>query len=219
MPKAPPGGLADPFLPEAAAFKAAPTSHASCFNCHWKSQQPTRENCGGCHTLPSKPILEVFGVLDLSSEPADYVPIYLPELRISLKFRHSREQHVKECTACHINITRSASLRGLQPDVPISSCSECHQKDGLRQDVGKELAAIDKNRDFICSYCHTSDVGHRDPPASHYLIAGRDADEAQGRKVNLRLTKIFRRFGLWATTLRQCGSRLCAVSVFSVSLW
>lgn len=174
VPAAPPGGLADPFFPEAAAFKAAPTSHASCFNCHWKSQQPTRENCGGCHTLPSKPILEVFGVLDLSSTPPDYVPIYLPELRVSRKFRHSREQHVQECTTCHINITRSASLRGLQPDVPITSCSECHQREGLREDVGKELAAIDKNRNFNCSYCHTLDVGHRDPPAGHYLIAGRD---------------------------------------------
>jgi hypothetical protein len=174
VPPAPATGLVDSFLPEAAAFRAVPTSHASCFNCHWKSQQPTRENCGGCHTLPSRPILEVFGLLDLSSTPADYVPSFLPELRLSRKFRHSREQHVQECTTCHINITRSATLRNLQPDVPITSCSECHQREGLREDVGKELEAIDKNRDFVCSYCHTSDVGRRDPPRGHYLIAGRD---------------------------------------------
>lgn len=90
-----------------------------------------------------------------------------------MKFRHAREQHSGECTTCHINITKSATLRGLKPDVPITSCTECHNKDGLRLDVSNELEAIDRNRDFVCVYCHTSDVGRRDPPASHYLIASR----------------------------------------------
>ena len=172
-PPAPPSGWPDSFVPDAAAFKAVPTSHASCFNCHWKSQQPIAKNCGGCHALLSRPILEVFGVLDLNSTPAEYVPFFLPELRISLRFRHARDEHVQECTTCHINITKAASLRGLKPDVPITSCATCHNKDGLRQDVSKELQAIDKNRDFVCSYCHTSDVGRRDPPFGHYLMAGR----------------------------------------------
>jgi hypothetical protein len=98
-----------------------------------------------------------------------------PPLRISMKFRHAREQHTAECTTCHINITKASTLRGLNPDVPITSCTECHNKDGLRLDVSKELEALDKNRQFVCSYCHTSDVGRRDAPASHYLIAGREA--------------------------------------------
>jgi hypothetical protein len=156
-PKAPASGWVDAFVPDAASFRAVPTSHAACFNCHWKSQPPTKDNCVGCHKLAAAP----------------YVAVDLLE-RLSLKFRHAREQHVQECTTCHINITRSATLRGLQPDVPITSCSECHQREGLREDVGKELAAIDKTRDFVCSYCHTSNVGRRDPPAGHYLIAGRD---------------------------------------------
>ena len=91
-----------------------------------------------------------------------------------MKFRHAREQHLAECTACHINITKAATLRGLTPDVPITSCTECHNKDGLRLDVANELEAVDRNRDFVCSYCHTSDVGRGDPPVSHYLIAGRE---------------------------------------------
>jgi len=78
-----------------------------------------------------------------------------------------------ECTVCHINITKAANLRGLKPDVPITSCTECHNKDGLRLDVSRELEAVDKNRQFVCVYCHTSDVGRLDAPASHYLIAGR----------------------------------------------
>jgi hypothetical protein len=159
-PTTPAGGWRDAFVPDAATFKDAPTSHAACFNCHWKSQQPTRDNCAGCHKLADKPYkFELAVALN----------------RFSIKFRHAREQHIAECTTCHINITKSSTLRGLKPDVPITACSECHNRDGLRQDVSKELEAIDTNRDFTCSYCHTSDVGGGDPPASHYLIAGRDA--------------------------------------------
>lgn len=152
----PSAGWVDSFVPDAGTFKTAPANHADCFSCHWKSQQPISENCGGCHKLASKP----------------FSPEDMPK-RLSLKFRHAREQHVAECTTCHINITQSATLRGLTPDVPITSCTECHNKDGLRLDVSKELEALDENREFTCSYCHTSDVGRRDAPASHYLIAGR----------------------------------------------
>jgi len=156
-PAAPATGWLDSFAPDAATFKAVPASHAACFNCHWKSQQPTNGNCAGCHKLSDNP----------------YFAVDVPK-RFSLKFRHAREAHVQECTTCHINITKAATLRGLKPDVPITSCAACHNKDGLRQDVSKELQAIDKNRDFVCSYCHTSDVGRRDPPFGHYLVAGRN---------------------------------------------
>ncbi len=148
-------GWPDAFVPAADTFKLAPLSHASCFNCHWGSQQPVNNNCAGCHKLATQPYL-VMG----------FTP------RISLKFRHGREQHTQECTTCHINITKSATLRGLKPDVPITACLECHNKGPVRFDVTNELLAIDKNRDFTCTYCHTSDVGRRDPPASHYLISG-----------------------------------------------
>ena len=158
VPTAPPSGWPDSFVPEAAFFKSVPSGHAACFNCHWTSQQPTNANCGGCHKAAEK----------------SYTAVDTPR-RFSMKFRHAREQHVAECTTCHINITKASTLRGLKPDVPITACTECHNKDGLRLDVSKELEAIDKNRDFVCIYCHTSDVGRRDPPSSHYLIAGREA--------------------------------------------
>lgn len=158
---APATGWPDSFVPDAATFRAVPTSHASCFNCHWKSQQPTNENCAGCHKLSELPF-KLYGASDAPK-------------RISVKFRHAREQHVQECTTCHINITKASTLRGLQPDVPITACTECHNKDGLRLDVSRELEAIDKNRDFVCSYCHTSDVGRLNAPPGHYLIAGREA--------------------------------------------
>lgn len=140
-------------------FKAAPADHSSCFNCHWKAQQPVATNCNGCHKLATP-----------------YVPITDPT-RISIKFMHEgggeKKQHIAECTTCHINITKAASLRGLKPDVPITGCTECHNKEGLRQDLNTELVAIDKNRNFTCVYCHAPNVGSLDPPASHYLIAER----------------------------------------------
>lgn len=157
VPTAPASGWVDSFTPDAATFKTVPLSHASCFNCHWKSQPPVSTDCAGCHKSAA-PHRGVSGVE-----------------RISMKFRHKREQHLAECTTCHINITKSATLRGLTPDVPITSCTECHNKDGLRLDVSKELEAIDRNKGFVCVYCHTSNVGRQDPPASHYLIAGRTA--------------------------------------------
>lgn len=163
-PLAPSGGWVDSFVPDAATFKAIPAGHASCFNCHWKSQPPVNNDCAGCH-----------------KQAASYRAIASPE-RISMKFRHGREQHVAECTTCHINITKASTLRGLKPDVPITSCTECHNKDGLRLDVATELQAVDKNREFVCVYCHTSDVGKRDPPASHYLIAEREPIKRSGIK-------------------------------------
>ena len=142
-----------------AMFKAAPTDHSSCFNCHWKSQEPVAANCNGCHKLAKSPYA--------LTDPA----------RISAKFIHDgggeKKQHVAECTTCHINITKAASLRGLKPDVAITACTECHNKDGLRQDLNTELNAIDKNRAFVCVYCHAPNVGSLDPPASHYVIAQR----------------------------------------------
>lgn len=157
---APTSGWVDGFVPDNLTLKSVPVSHATCFGCHWKSEQPVNDNCVGCHKLPSPPV-----VLAVDDWPK----------RKSMKFRHGREQHIAECTACHINITKATTLRGLKPDVPITSCTTCHNKDGQRFDLSTELTAIDKNRDFVCVYCHTSDVGRRDPPASHYLSAGRTA--------------------------------------------
>jgi hypothetical protein len=158
--KPPPGGWLDSYAPPLATFKASPADHSSCFACHWKSQEPVASNCNGCHKLATTP----------------YVAANAPA-RISLKFIHDgggdRKQHVAECTSCHINITKSATSRGLKPDVPITACTECHNKEGLRQDLNTELTALDKNRAFTCSYCHTSNVGKLDAPASHYLIAQR----------------------------------------------
>ncbi|HET6890712.1 MAG TPA: hypothetical protein VFH31_06385 [Pyrinomonadaceae bacterium] len=150
-----PGGWIDSFVPTAGTFKSVPTSHESCFICHWKAQRPVSRECSGCHKL-TKPYVSL-----------DPVP------RLSMKFTHAREQHIDECTTCHINITKAASLRGLNPDVPITSCTGCHNQVGKREDLEAELAKLSKDKNFVCTYCHTSDKGKLDPPASHYLVTGR----------------------------------------------
>ncbi|HSP64206.1 MAG TPA: hypothetical protein VLQ90_14550, partial [Pyrinomonadaceae bacterium] len=75
-------------------FKTMPHSHDACFNCHWKNLKPAGDDCGGCH----KPA-------------ATFIGIDLPP-RKSAMFSHEggKENHVQECTTCHINITRATTL-------------------------------------------------------------------------------------------------------------
>src|SRR5262245_27109094 len=160
LPAPPATGWADGFQPKAETFKSVPSGHDSCFNCHWKSQQPVASNCAGCHRLAA----------------ASFDPATVP-IRISLKFMHEgggeKKNHVLECASCHINITKSATIRGLKPDVPITSCTECHNKVGTREDLNKELVGIVKIKTFVCVNCNSSNLGSLHPPASHYLIAER----------------------------------------------
>lgn len=155
-PAAPKAGWTDGFAPVAGTFKASPVNHASCFNCHWSRQEPTKDNCQGCHV----------------AAPTPYLPLSAPR-RISLKFEHdgggapgATKQHPAECTTCHINITKAASLEGLKADVPIyPSCAQasCHGKGKILDD---EMTKFSKGN-FKCTKCHTSDVGSRKPPISH----------------------------------------------------
>jgi hypothetical protein len=131
-----------------------PHSHDSCFNCHWKNQRPTGDDCAGCH----KPA-------------ATFIGLDLPP-RKSAKFSHEGGQgaHVAECTTCHINITRARTLSGLTPDVPIASCEACHNDNKTITyknivTIESELAQFKKTGS--CHYCHTPDVGRKKPPASH----------------------------------------------------
>jgi hypothetical protein len=158
QPQAPPGGWRDQFVPASKTFKTVPQTHASCFNCHWKNQAPTKEDCAGCHKL---------------STAAAAPQLFSPWLRrISVKFTHAREQHTAECTTCHINITRASTLRGLQPDVPITACAACHKTstDRTTATIETELEQRKKDASFTCAKCHTSDLGRKSAPPSHYAL-------------------------------------------------
>jgi hypothetical protein len=155
-PVTPATGWPDKFVPAADTFKASPTGHASCFNCHWSGQEPTKDKCEKCHDKTATP----------------YFPVTSPK-RISIKFRHDgggeKKNHQRECTSCHINITKSAKLEALKPDVPIfPSCmnSDCHNH---KEQLDDETTKFNKPPPggAPCTKCHTSDVGGRKPPASH----------------------------------------------------
>jgi hypothetical protein len=139
-------------------FKTVPRSHEACFACHWKNQKPINNDCAGCHKTAST-----------------FVPVLMPK-RISAKFSHEggKGEHVMECTTCHINITRAASVRGLTPDVPIASCTTCHQ-DNKKTTYPKVVTIEEEFAQYkttnACVYCHAPDVGSKKPPASHEAAA------------------------------------------------
>jgi len=144
----------DVFEPPVGTFKTMPGRHDSCFNCHWKNQKPTSDNCAGCH------------------EPATpFVAMGLPARKYA-RFSHEggKGEHVMECTTCHINITRASTLRGLTPDVPIAACATCH-KDNKKTTYPKLVTIEEEFEQFkktsSCTYCHAADVGKKKPPASH----------------------------------------------------
>jgi hypothetical protein len=160
---APPGaGWPGGFVPVPETFKTVPASHASCFNCHWKSQPPTKDDCAGCHKAA-----------------AAFIPQNWSS-RISAKFIHEgggpNKDHVMECTTCHINITKASTLRGLKPDVPIAACATCHNND-MQGNTYKQITTIEMELDQLektrsCNYCHTPDVGRKEAPGSHCLAVG-----------------------------------------------
>jgi hypothetical protein len=163
QPQAPRGGWPGAFVPVPETFKTVPASHASCFSCHWQGQQPTKDNCAGCHKAAA----------------AAFVPQNWPS-RISAKFIHEgggpNKDHVMECTTCHINITKASTLRGLKPDVPIAACSTCHNND-MQGNTYKTITTIEMELDQFektrnCNYCHTPDVGRALAPQSHCQAVG-----------------------------------------------
>jgi hypothetical protein len=143
------------FSPPLGTFKTAPSGHASCFSCHYQNQKPTRLECAGCHQIAAQ---------DLTL-PA--VPV-----RLSLKFTHTREQHVAECTTCHINITKASTVRGLKPDVPVTACATCHKTstDKNAATFETEVSARDASATFVCAKCHTASIGSQKLPASHRAL-------------------------------------------------
>lgn len=148
----------DSFRPPVGTFKTMPRAHDACFNCHWKGEKPSSFDCAGCH----KPA-------------AAFVPPNFPK-RISARFSHEggKGEHVLECTTCHINITRAASLRGLTPDVPIAACVTCH-RDSRKTTYPKAVTIEEEFANYeksgACTYCHTMDVGKKKAPASHTAAA------------------------------------------------
>ena len=185
---------------EADTFKTIPgyrepNAHSSCFNCHWSAQQPTKDECDGCHVSSSDyaarklavtqpPALSVNAVKWFENWPND-----LPK-RFALKFRHDTHtispdgktesnNHDLGCTTCHINIAQMTTLNIRKADVQIISCAPCHATTAAIP-TGRDRVTIfdemqlkaDASKNYTCVACHTSPVGREPPPCTHYSVIG-----------------------------------------------
>ncbi len=143
---------ADKFKPQAEFFKISPDSHASCFNCHYQNQKPTRNDCASCHRYTGAHV---------DSEKIT---------RFSLKFNHEDKNHQRDCTVCHIRITQNGDLRTMtNADVPILTCStsSCHGAK-IKEEVKSRADSIEqKTATFQCAYCHTAPIGNYTIPEDH----------------------------------------------------
>jgi hypothetical protein len=186
---------------EADTFRTIPgvrevNAHASCFNCHWEAQKPTKDDCNGCHLSRADYTarkLEVTEPPALSPNAIRWFeswPVELPK-RFSLKFRHDTHSlssdgktetnnHDVGCTTCHINIAQMTTLNIPKADVQIISCAPCHattskisvgQGDGVTIFDEMTLKA-DNSKSYTCIACHTTVIGREPPPCTHYSVIG-----------------------------------------------
>ena len=141
------------FQPRAEFFKNMPQNHASCFNCHYQGQSPTKTECADCHRLTGAH----FDTKIIS--------------RYSLKFNHESKNHrEKDCTICHIRITQVSDIRVLtDADVPILTCatSSCHLENLEAEKAKRGESLAKKEPVFQCIYCHSSEIGSFQIPPSH----------------------------------------------------
>lgn len=186
------GGTETAFKPEVkGTFKTVPSGHASCFNCHWQSQKPVKDDCAGCHLsqdeyTKKKRAASLQAQLPglLSPKAAEWFKTWPRDWpkRLSIKFRHDTANHNIGCTSCHINLMQMETLNIPKADVPIATCAPCHistspvlRREGGNLTIFSEMTAEAKdteNRTNTCIGCHTSVIGRERPPCSHYLVLG-----------------------------------------------
>jgi hypothetical protein len=153
----PPAAAPDNFKPKPDYFKDAPMNHTACFTCHYQRTQPISTNCAGCHKLAEKPYVRSTVVA-----------------RYSLKFDHDsvdkdgKKVHNQDCITCHLSLPGSSDLQALknkkEPEVTFGVCAKCHETTG---EIPEEKKKRSENKNYQCSFCHTSAVGRYKLPASH----------------------------------------------------
>jgi len=188
-------------------FKTIPgygmaNAHTFCFNCHWQSQKPTKEDCNGCHLARTDYVSQALQIIQppaLSTKAVAWFtgwPVGLPK-RFSLKFRHNTHTlsadgksetngHDVGCTACHINIAQMTTLNIPKADVQIVSCGPCHVattaipvSQSVRVTIFDEMTSrADATKNYVCVACHVSVIGREQPPCSHYAVLGEPCPKA-----------------------------------------
>ncbi|MCA1616980.1 MAG: hypothetical protein LC800_23440 [Acidobacteria bacterium] len=169
----PPHAGAQPadFAPEPGAFMTTPTSHATCFQCHWRAdvdgreQEPLASQCAGCHrnTAASTATPAAVSRANTSSNPAAVAagargvaasaaraalgPERAWPARVSPKFAHEIGPHKKR--------TNDEGR-----EVPIT-CLQCHAS--ARKATTLEIFRLRENRVQLLTCastaCHTAVSG------------------------------------------------------------
>ncbi len=164
------------------AFKASPSGHASCFECHWDKHKPMKDDCGGCHLAP-----DAFGQRTRIVLSTDVVLAFFKDSnRLAIRFNHDSKYHRPAenpklvCTACHRNINQSEMLD--IPNVKIQSCdgSECHFKNtgtSIISEMYAEETEVAEGTENICTGCHTKPIGRVAPPCSHLVLFADKPDD------------------------------------------
>ncbi|HEV2861093.1 MAG TPA: cytochrome c3 family protein [Pyrinomonadaceae bacterium] len=165
-------------------LKSTPTSHASCFNCHWQDggERPFSNDCAGCHKLKPAPGQLTAPADVRKGDDADVAhpsakAITDPEVlalfakRRAARFRHEVSSHEElGCTACHIAITSSGGLNANTMYVPIQTCSssKCHGGPKPAKDIYREVTRRRNPGppDTQCVKCHVN-YGKEPTPKSH----------------------------------------------------
>jgi len=165
-------------LPVEGVFKTTPTSHASCFNCHWQEggERPLSSDCAGCHKLlPQGRALPQPKGKDADAQVAAKAgitdPLIIAKLlrRDTATFAHEDDHHkVRGCTACHINITGLSLLDERTLKVPILTCggSGCHINPKPKRVLNDEIGKREADPAFQCTKCHIN-YGKSPVPKSH----------------------------------------------------
>jgi hypothetical protein len=172
--KLPPNAPKDAFVAPAGTFMTTPTSHVTCFQCHWqkgvenREQEPLSNECSRCHKNLARPLIQTAALTTAlaattptpqgkaqskASEPK-IIPASaqgtlvahntLTPPRISPKFVHELDPHKKK-----------ANEEGKEVAI---TCTQCHA--GVRKAVTLEAMKLKVNQVQLpscsTSACHTA---------------------------------------------------------------
>lgn len=173
------------------AFKLSPTSHASCFNCHWTDAgiRPQPSQCGECHVLGQRGGFQGADLEAVSKfiNPQSVLNQELIKDRVlrreAAKYPHDNENHKDKigCTSCHFNILDAGDIRSVRGEsrtlfVPVITCAssnvKCHTTTTAGSgDINDEIENKKKDPKFACVKCHFANAEKPVPESHNKLVA------------------------------------------------
>lgn len=169
--KPPAGAPADTFAAPAGTFMTNPTSHTTCFACHWqkgvenREQPPLSTECAGCHKNLARPLIQT-AALNTSPAATPAVKANAPKLVPAIA-RGTLQTTLQGALAAHTTLTpprvSPKFVHELDPhkkrtndegkEVSIT-CTQCHA--GVRKATTLEAMQLKVNQVQLMPSCSTS---------------------------------------------------------------